>query len=86
MAYTAKLVDGQSYYVQGVNFVKNKEVEVNKELADYLEENPKFEVKKEKSPEDKAEAEAKAKAKAEAKAKKKAEDQKKAEENDKKEE
>lgn len=46
MKFYAKLVVGESYSVNGANFVKGKQLEVNEELANYLEDNKQFEVKK----------------------------------------
>lgn len=45
MKHIATLVNGQSYYVHGVQFEKGVPMEVSDELARYLVENGQFEVK-----------------------------------------
>jgi alanine-alpha-ketoisovalerate/valine-pyruvate aminotransferase len=44
MKYLAKLIIGVDYEVMGVKFTKDSEVEIGKDLHDYLKSNPQFEV------------------------------------------
>ena len=44
MSKVAKLVVGETYHVQGINFEKGKSVEVDNQLAEYLDGKEQFEV------------------------------------------
>lgn len=43
--YFAKLIIGAEYEVKGCIFLRNKEVEVDADLCEYLDGNPQFEVR-----------------------------------------
>lgn len=49
MAHIAKLVKGETYDVLGHVFKKDIDIEVSKEVADYLKSNDQFEVTEQKS-------------------------------------
>ncbi|MGE6260876.1 YqbF domain-containing protein [Heyndrickxia sporothermodurans] len=49
MPYFAKLVNGVNYHVMGYSFTVDKEKEVTKDVFNYLQEHPQFELHKDES-------------------------------------